>query len=140
MRGRKGWKGWNKEESEAAIEVVTVNFGTQEGERIGTGQARAAQLEEGRQPGSAQMSPMSNAADGGFTSEFGQDDQGQDGSEGVAAATALARVGKGLEQGEERSRLNGVGARGKHEGGQKRGRVHEQSFPARWLRLRHLPL
>jgi hypothetical protein len=137
---REGRKGRNKEEGEATIEVVNVDFGTNEGQGIGTGQAEAAEEEQGSQGGSAQASPVSNTTDRGFTSEFSQDDQGEDGGKRVAPTARFAGIGKLGEEGDERGRVDGGGGRREDEVGQKRARLHEQSFPALWLRFHHLPL
>jgi hypothetical protein len=139
-KGRERRQGRNKEEGEAAVEVVKVEFGTDKGEGIGTRQARVAELEKGSQPVSAQASPVRNATDGGLTGEFGKDDEGEDGSERIATSAALAGVVEALEEGKERGGVDREQSRREDESGQQRGRLHVQSFPARWLWFSHPPL
>ena len=136
-KGRERRQGRNKEVGEPAVEVVNVDFGTDKGERIGAWEARVTEVEEGRQPGSAQASPVRNATDGGLTGEFGEDDEGEDSGERLATAAALAGILETLEEGKERGRVDREQSRREDERGQQRGRLHGQSFPARWLWFGH---
>ncbi len=62
-----------------------------------------------------------------------REDEGEDGGERIATAAALAGIVEALEEGEERGGVDGEQSRGEDERGQKGGRLHWQSFPARWL-------
>jgi hypothetical protein len=104
---REGRHGRKEDLREELVEGITIDFGTDQGEGIGTGETGVRHLEERGQPRSAQASPVRTATDGGLASELGQDDEGEDSGERVAAAAALARIREGGKEEKERSGVDG---------------------------------